>query len=289
MRRTARALAVAALTGVVVGTAAAGSAAPAPGRPDGTVAASLPCPAATGGAAPDAAVTPDILTGTRITAGGLGEDRPAADGECAGGTATRGRAPGTTAPGVPREGAGRLDDTGTATGGNGFTGGNGITGGDGSGLPDPGLAEPAPAETGIPDPARSGAHDTGAPYTDPYDTGAPDPGRHDTGTPHGTTRAPGTGRYEDGTKESGAQDGGAQEDGAHACGSTKQCGDGRTCDDARADTACEPSDGPRGANAGAGGAFNESVPALVTGGVLIAGAFGAAVHRLWRRKPGTDG
>ncbi|MBR8638758.1 hypothetical protein KEF29_04115 [Streptomyces tuirus] len=36
----------------------------------------------------------------------------------------------------------------------------------------------------------------------------------------------------------------------------------------------------RGVRAGGGGAFTDSVPALVAGGVLIAGAFAAAVHRL---------
>ncbi|MFI2436991.1 hypothetical protein [Streptomyces sp. NPDC018693] len=39
----------------------------------------------------------------------------------------------------------------------------------------------------------------------------------------------------------------------------------------------------RGVRAGEGGAFTDSVPALVAGGALIAGALGAAVHRLWRR------
>ncbi|WP_171109457.1 MULTISPECIES: hypothetical protein [Streptomyces] len=38
-----------------------------------------------------------------------------------------------------------------------------------------------------------------------------------------------------------------------------------------------------GVQAGWGGAFSESVPALVAGGLLIAGALGAAGHRLWRR------
>jgi hypothetical protein len=37
-----------------------------------------------------------------------------------------------------------------------------------------------------------------------------------------------------------------------------------------------------GVHAGAGGAFTDSVPALVAGGVLIAGACGAAAHRLLR-------
>ncbi|MBX9392792.1 hypothetical protein K4749_04095 [Streptomyces sp. TRM72054] len=38
-----------------------------------------------------------------------------------------------------------------------------------------------------------------------------------------------------------------------------------------------------GVQAGWGGAFSESVPALVAGALLIAGALGAAGHRLWRR------
>lgn len=40
----------------------------------------------------------------------------------------------------------------------------------------------------------------------------------------------------------------------------------------------------RGVRAGDGGAFTDSVPALVAGGVLIAGAFGAAAHRLRNRE-----
>lgn len=39
----------------------------------------------------------------------------------------------------------------------------------------------------------------------------------------------------------------------------------------------------RGVQAGQGGAFTDSVPAMVAGGVLMAGAAGAAVHRLRRR------
>ncbi|MGW3493687.1 hypothetical protein [Streptomyces sp. NPDC001020] len=33
-----------------------------------------------------------------------------------------------------------------------------------------------------------------------------------------------------------------------------------------------------------GGAFNESVPMLAAGGLLIAGALGGAIHRVWRRR-----
>jgi hypothetical protein len=46
---------------------------------------------------------------------------------------------------------------------------------------------------------------------------------------------------------------------------------------------------PHGVRAGEGGTFTDSVPALVAGGLLIAGALGAAVHRLSRRNPTADG
>ncbi|MFD7698313.1 hypothetical protein [Streptomyces sp. NPDC059805] len=42
---------------------------------------------------------------------------------------------------------------------------------------------------------------------------------------------------------------------------------------------------PGGVKAGQGGVFTDSVPALVCGGVLIAGAAGGAVYRLRRRTP----
>ena len=43
-----------------------------------------------------------------------------------------------------------------------------------------------------------------------------------------------------------------------------------------------------GVHAGEGGTFTDSTIALVTGGVLIAGAVGAAVHRLRRRDPSSN-
>ncbi|MDT0566848.1 PT domain-containing protein [Streptomyces sp. DSM 3412] len=45
----------------------------------------------------------------------------------------------------------------------------------------------------------------------------------------------------------------------------------------------QPAPVQRGVHAGEGGAFTDSVPAMVAGGLLIAGALGAAVHRLRRR------
>ncbi|MFF1543311.1 hypothetical protein [Streptomyces sp. NPDC058291] len=46
---------------------------------------------------------------------------------------------------------------------------------------------------------------------------------------------------------------------------------------------CGPATVDHGVQAGEGGAFTDSAPALVGGGLLIAGAVGAAVHRLRRR------
>ncbi|MDO0910360.1 hypothetical protein QQM39_05680 [Streptomyces sp. DT2A-34] len=44
----------------------------------------------------------------------------------------------------------------------------------------------------------------------------------------------------------------------------------------------------RGVEAGAGGAFTDSVPALAAGGLLIAGALGGAVYRLRRKTPSAE-
>ncbi|MFD9392410.1 hypothetical protein ACFWBB_17340 [Streptomyces sp. NPDC060000] len=49
------------------------------------------------------------------------------------------------------------------------------------------------------------------------------------------------------------------------------------------DPGCAPATVGHGVQAGEGGAFTDSVPALAAGGLLIAGALGAAVHRLRRR------
>ncbi|MCI3271157.1 hypothetical protein [Streptomyces cylindrosporus] len=74
---------------------------------------------------------------------------------------------------------------------------------------------------------------------------------------------------------------------------TDPCGgDGRQCAEARTEPRTEPCDAAviqRGVRAGEGGTFTDSVPALVGGGVLIAGALGAAAHRLRRRGFTTDG
>ncbi|KPI27963.1 hypothetical protein OV320_6011 [Actinobacteria bacterium OV320] len=48
---------------------------------------------------------------------------------------------------------------------------------------------------------------------------------------------------------------------------------------------CAPATVGHGVQAGEGGAFTDSVPALAAGGLLIAGALGLSVHRLRRRDP----
>lgn len=46
---------------------------------------------------------------------------------------------------------------------------------------------------------------------------------------------------------------------------------------------CPPAVVQKGVQAGEGGTFTDSVPALVAGGVFIAGALGGAVYRLRRK------
>ncbi|MDH6515439.1 hypothetical protein M2164_001916 [Streptomyces sp. SAI-208] len=61
----------------------------------------------------------------------------------------------------------------------------------------------------------------------------------------------------------------------------------RPCPEPRTAT-CETAAVQKPVRAGQGGSFTDSVPALVAGGLLIAGAVGGAVHRLRRRAPGAD-
>ncbi|WP_460070932.1 hypothetical protein [Streptomyces sp. YKOK-I1] len=72
-------------------------------------------------------------------------------------------------------------------------------------------------------------------------------------------------------------------DGGRACPHDKPCPTARpTQHPTERPTA--PASVDHGVRAGTGGAFRDSVPALVAGGLLIAGAFGAAAHRLLRRR-----
>ncbi|MFJ1608078.1 hypothetical protein ACIOHS_32555 [Streptomyces sp. NPDC088253] len=113
-------------------------------------------------------------------------------------------------------------------------------------------------------------HDTGA----GRDTGT---GR-DTGASHDT----GAGRDTGATHDTGAgRDTGASHDTGtgRETGADHDTGTGRDTG-ADHDTAERPAGAQYGVQGGEGGAFTDSVPALVTGGVLIVGALGAALHRL---------
>lgn len=66
------------------------------------------------------------------------------------------------------------------------------------------------------------------------------------------------------------------------------CAADKPCPHGHGDPSCTTAPLQHGVRAGAGGAFSDSVPALVAGGLLIAGAFGAAVHRLRRRGSAGD-
>ncbi|WP_406441242.1 hypothetical protein OHB14_19905 [Streptomyces sp. NBC_01613] len=59
-------------------------------------------------------------------------------------------------------------------------------------------------------------------------------------------------------------------------------GESRPCAEPDADS-CGSAPVQHGVQAGEGGTFTDSVPALVIGGILIAGAMGAAGYRLWLR------
>ncbi|MGA5451311.1 hypothetical protein ACPCVO_32225 [Streptomyces umbrinus] len=85
------------------------------------------------------------------------------------------------------------------------------------------------------------------------------------------------GSRDDGSREEGSRDKGSREEGSHE----EAARDGGSRDDGAAVQ--------RGVHAGEGGAFTDSTLALVTGGVLIAGAAGAAVHRLRRRESSSRG
>ncbi|MGW2640515.1 hypothetical protein ACWC21_26895, partial [Streptomyces sp. NPDC001348] len=82
----------------------------------------------------------------------------------------------------------------------------------------------------------------------------------------------------DGTgKTDGGWDGGGQADGGHDCA------------EPGGDPSCAPPTIGHGVNAGEGGAFAGSLPALVAGAVLIAASGAGAVHRMRRRTSGYPG
>ncbi|MFD8723812.1 hypothetical protein ACFV2H_39105 [Streptomyces sp. NPDC059629] len=113
-------------------------------------------------------------------------------------------------------------------------------------------------------------------------------------------------RGDDATGPRGEDGTGSRGDGERPCaaGQLSCGGDGRTCGEAKGasceggqecggaragDASCVPPGVQHGVEAGEGGAFTDSVPALVAGAVLIAAACAGAAYRLWGGRFRTDG
>ncbi|WP_052413906.1 hypothetical protein [Streptomyces glaucescens] len=196
-------------------------------------------------------------------------------------------------------------DTGGSGTGAADTGGSGI-GGAGTGAADTGGSGIGGAGTGETDTGGSGIGGAGTGETD---TGGSGTGGADTGG-SGIGGA-GTGGAGSGGAGTGGEDSAWTVDGtcpaahgeegkpwsatftvARGGGPGQGHRGGRSaspCPDPE-DAACGTAVVQRGVRAGeGGGAFGVSVPALVLGGLLIAGALGAAAHRLYLRGSGADG
>ncbi|GHG87154.1 hypothetical protein [Streptomyces lanatus] len=274
MRRTARALSVAALAGTVLGAAApTASADPAaevsPGTvsPGGSVTVSVSCDAS-GGSAPESiegvsqAFEDGVVDLKRVS----GNDEKAA-GPAYSGTA---RVPaaedtesapesGWTVDGTCPAAAGEEGKEWSAT----FeVAGKGGGGGDGSGGGEAGKGDPEGGLGGGGGGSRT-CDESGSDWSK-SETGKRE---EDTGGTDAGTAAPGWEAPTGGDKT----DPGWSEGGSHA----------EDCDDGGAST-------EHGVQAGTGGTFTDSVPALVAGGLLIAGAAGGAVYRLRRRTPAAE-
>ncbi|MEU1271088.1 hypothetical protein [Streptomyces sp. NPDC005799] len=299
MRSTARVLSAAALASAVVGFAASAALAdpaaevsPTTGSPGGSVTVSVTCES-TGGPAPatleatsqafeggtvqlqrvpdeDGATAPAraayrgtarLAAADTLTADGPGaatQDSPwTVDGTCPAVPGGRGKAWSASFHVNRGDGAGGGGDTRPGSDGAGG-GGDTPPGSDGAGIIPPGDDEGAVTPPG----------EDGQAVTPPGDVqGVTRPG-----DVQGVTR-PG----EDGQ--------GVTRPGEDGQGVTRPGKDSDPCREQSADSAdsCDPAVIQRGVRAGEGGSFTDSVPALVAGGILIAGALGAAAYRLWRR------
>ncbi|WP_181449724.1 hypothetical protein [Streptomyces cyaneus] len=320
MRRTARALSVAALAGAVVGSAApaafadpAAEVSPGTVSPGGSVTVSVSCDPL-GGAAPATleATSQAFEEGTVQLKQVSGKDEKEA-GAAYSGTARV--PPAENLEGDPdavgAESAWTVDGTcPAASGGEGkpwsatFTvaGDSGGDSGGGKGGAE-GVGGGTDGGTGDTEGGKDGA-----------ESGGNDAGSGGNGADGGNGGADGGGGGADGG--GGGADAGAEGAGGTDGGWGSSEGSSRPCSEQHLDKAApyldtsEPDDEPdahetgrrsdtsgqhsedcgsesnhRGVQAGAGGAFTDSVPALVAGGVLIAGAFGGAVYRLRRKTP----
>ncbi|MGA5517994.1 hypothetical protein ACPCK2_17370 [Streptomyces pseudogriseolus] len=148
---------------------------------------------------------------------------------------------------------------------------------------DPGVGGPAAVGPGATDPygtdpSASDPYGT-APdsYADPY---AADPGAMDHKAQHRTATDPGAGGPEAAPQWT-APPGPTTSPTASATPTHKP-----TPSHKPTTTPCPSPTAHQGVQAGGGGAFTDSVPAQVAGGLLMAGAVGAGAHRLLRRRAG---
>ncbi|WP_395571307.1 hypothetical protein [Streptomyces sp. BK79] len=283
MRRTARALSAAVLAsaslGVVAGPASAGpDLTPADVAP-GTVSASCAPAGPAAGSVPSTRGAPSSAFAERTVALREGEG----DAGTAAGPAARGAARITTADeleadpdavgpeSVPEEGGGGVGP---------------------ESVPEEGGGEPVPDAVG-----PESVPDAVEPEDDAWtaDGACPEASGEEggeAGDPWSATTAPrqGSGTAAPACPEPAAPHGGASAHGT-PCTTKPPCPE-PAAPHGGAPAQKEPCGGPaaeHGVRAGAGGAFSDSVPALVAGGVLMAGAFGAAAYRLRPRPSGDAG
>ena len=292
MRRTASVLSVAALASAMAGFAASAAFAdpvaevsPSTGSPGGSVTVSVSCES-TGGKAPD---TIDA-TSQAFEEGTVQLQRVPGNDDKASGTAYRGTARIASAadlegtgsehvgPDVGGSESGGLEDIGPEHAGEGEAP-------EGVGPESVGPESVGPDDIGPETVPDYGGSEHGA----PQDTGPAAAGGNSTWTVEGDCPAAhgGKGKPWSATFHVGRSDGG---------GSTKPCGQSHagSCDHDRPcteqhDDSCGGGAVQHGVEAGAGGAFTDSVPALVAGGALIAAALGGAGYRLWLRRSAAGG
>ncbi|MFG2353101.1 hypothetical protein [Streptomyces sp. NPDC048521] len=90
---------------------------------------------------------------------------------------------------------------------------------------------------------------------------------------------------DEGSRGASCTDGGGRCEESHG----GACPDGRTCREPQGTGGCGQASVQRGVEAGAGGIFDDSLPALAAGGVFMAAGCGAAAYRVYGRRRSAGG
>ncbi|MET8788550.1 hypothetical protein [Streptomyces pseudogriseolus] len=295
MRRTARALSVAAVAGTVLGALAPAASALTVPAGMGAWASPSPCASPTAGhgwqghtSATPSPVKPgaqeaeedgsetlveefteaDLYGATSLdTAEGLAPEDPAATDPLAPELAEE----------PPADSGSALEELIPDAGAEERAGAPGAEGAPGTAT-DPGAAGPGATDPYGTDPSGSDPSGTAPdPYADPYAAG---PGAMDHKAPPRTATDPGAGGAEAAPRWTAAP-GPTTSPTASTTPTHKPAPTHRPTS-----TPCPSPTAHQGVQAGGGGAFTDSVPAQVAGGLLMAGAVGAGAHRLLRRRAG---